>query len=108
MKALTPFRLIITHAGRAHRDDLYACGLLLALHPQAILERRVPTPEELDDSAVAVVDVGARHEPERLNLDHHQFPAAADPACALTLALRWMGVEGTARVLWPWLATAAR
>jgi len=97
------FDLVITHPGRAHRDDLYACGLLLALQPEAVLERRNPTTGELDDPAVAVVDVGARYEPERLNFDHHQFRKDSEPCCALTLVLRWMGLETTARVLWPWL-----
>ena len=103
MKAQSPFRLILTHPGRAHRDDLYACGLLLALQPNASAERRSPTPDELDDPTVAVVDVGGRHEPERLNFDHHQFAADAEPACALTLVLRWLGADSMARVLWPWL-----
>jgi hypothetical protein len=49
------------------------------------------------------VDVGGRHEPERLNFDHHQFPKDAEPVCALTLVLRWMEAEDTARLLWPWL-----
>ena len=95
--------LILTHPGRAHRDDLYACALLLALQPRAALERRSPTPQELDDPAVAVVDVGERYEPERLNFDHHQFAVGSKPACALTLVLRWAGVEDIARAFWPWL-----
>ena len=100
---ITSFRLVVAHPGRAHRDDLYACGLLLALQPRAALERRSPAPAELDDPTVAVVDVGARHEPERLNFDHHQFSKDAEPVCALTLVLRWMGAESSARALWPWL-----
>ena len=98
----TPLRLIITHPGRAHRDDLYACGLLLALRPHAAVERRNPTPDELNDPEVAVLDVGGRHEPDRLNFDHHQFPVTFDPACALTLVLRWMNAEKMAHILWPW------
>jgi len=103
MSTQEPIRLVVTHAGRAHRDDLYACSLLLALQPQATLERRNPTPTELDDPAVGVVDVGGKHEPKLLNFDHHQFPKDSEPVCALTLVLRWIGLEATARSLWPWL-----
>jgi hypothetical protein len=46
MNLRASFRLVITHPGRAHRDDLYACGLLLALQPNAPLERRNPAPHE--------------------------------------------------------------
>ena len=105
MNANRFYQSIVTHAGRAHRDELYACALLFAFQPKSALERRNPTAAELADPAVAVVDVGGRHEPERLNFDHHQFAADAEPACALTLVLRWLSAEATARALWPWLET---
>ncbi len=103
MNTTSMFESIVTHAGRAHRDELYACALLLAVQPKAALARRNPTAAELDDARVVVVDVGGHYEPERLNFDHHQFARDAEPTCALTLVLRWMGLEDVARAFWPWL-----
>jgi hypothetical protein len=94
-------RLLIVHGGAAHRDDLLATCIVLALNPRIAVERRDPTPAELDDAGVMVVDVGRRYEPERGNFDHH-FPDAA-PTCALTLVLRALGLEDAARDFWPWL-----
>ena len=103
--AFEDIRLVVTHPGRAHRDDLYACAILLAVAPAAMLERRVPTPEELSDESVAIVDVGGIHDPALSNFDHHQFdPALGDATlCTLTLVLRAFGWESLARIVWPWL-----
>lgn len=104
---MTEIRTIVTHPGPAHRDDLLAVAILLAT-PEgggATVCRREPTPADLDNPTIAVVDVGGRHEPDRLNFDHHQF--ARDqftPCCALTLVLRHLGLEDLARELWPWFA----
>ena len=64
---------IVTHPGGAHKDDLLAVCVLAALHGCPIV-RREPTPEELDDPQVAVVDIGGIHDPARSNFDHHHFP----------------------------------
>lgn len=103
--AFEDIRLVVTHPGRAHRDDLYACAILLAVAPAAMLERRVPSPEELSDESVAIVDVGGIHDPALSNFDHHQFdPESGDAIlCALTLILRALGWESLARIVWPWL-----
>jgi hypothetical protein len=83
--------LILTHPGGSHKDELLACSLLAAVHRVPIV-RREPTPEDLADPTIAVVDVGGEHAPERNNFDHHQFPADHPPVCALSLVLQHLGV----------------
>lgn len=97
--------LILTHPGGAHKDDMLACSLLIAVHGVPV-ERREPTPEDLADPAIAVVDVGGEHTPERNNFDHHQFPADHPPVCALTLVLQHLGVYEDARKFCDWLEPA--
>jgi len=97
--------LIVTHPGSAHKDELLACAVLLALHPVPI-ERREPTPADLAAPAVAVVDVGHRHEPELGNFDHHQLPKDHPPTCSLSLVLRHLGLYDDARRFCDWLETA--
>ncbi|MFD0892509.1 MYG1 family protein [Luteolibacter ambystomatis] len=97
--------LILTHPGGAHKDELLACSLLAAVHGVPI-ERREPTQADLDDVAIAVVDVGGEHDPARNNFDHHQFPADHPPACALTLVLQHLGVYEDARKFCDWLEPA--
>jgi len=85
----------ITHPGRAHRDEALALGLAIAtglLSINAPVYRREPIDEELDDPEILVFDVGGRHEPGRLNFDHHQMPRGTRE-CALSLLARHMGVE---------------
>jgi hypothetical protein len=66
--------LIIIHPGGAHFDELFAVSLILAAFPDTgfSIQRRNPTPRELDDANVWVIDVGGRHQPEKKNFDHHQ------------------------------------
>ncbi len=94
---------IVTHPGEAHRDDLMAVAVLLAHFPRAAVVRRDPTPDELADPTVAVVDVGLAHDPDRMTFDHHQFPRDHEPVCALTLVLDRLGLLGHARAALPWL-----
>jgi len=97
--------LIVTHPGSAHKDEFLACAVLLAVHPVP-LERREPTPADLAAPAVAVVDVGHRHEPELHNFDHHQLPKDHPPTCALSLVLGHLGLYDDARRFCDWLETA--
>lgn len=97
--------LILTHPGGAHKDELLACSLLAAVH-RAPIVRREPTPEDLVDASIAVVDVGGEHAPERNNFDHHQFPADHPPICALSLVLQHLGVYEDARQFCDWLEPA--
>jgi hypothetical protein len=102
---MTPFSTILTHPGSAHKDEFLACCVLLATTPGPIL-RREPTDADLADPAVAVVDVGHRHEPALNNFDHHQLPADAAPTCALSLVLQHLGLYTDARAFCDWLEPA--
>lgn len=96
---------IVTHPGGAHKDDLLAACVLAALHDCPI-ERREPTPADLEDPGVAVVDIGGSHDPARANFDHHHFPREHAPTCALSLVLAHLGLYEDAKQFCDWLETA--
>ena len=96
---------IITHPGGAHKDDFLACAVLLFKAPVKV-ERRDPTPAELESASVAVVDIGHQHEPELSNFDHHQFPRDQVPTCALSLVLQHLGIYEDSREFCSWLEVA--
>ncbi len=98
-------RLIVTHPGGAHKDDVLACCVLASVHGAPIV-RREPTSADLDDPAVAVVDIGGAHAPERANFDHHHLPREHPPTCALSLVLDSMGVYEDALRFCDWLEPA--
>lgn len=98
-------KYILTHSGGAHKDDFLACSLLAARHRVKIV-RRDPVDADLDDSEIAVVDIGGRHEPARQNFDHHQFPRDHEPTCSLSLVLRDLGIYEDARSFCDWLEPA--
>lgn len=102
---MSSFTTILTHPGSAHKDEFLACCVLLASFPVPIL-RREPTEADLADPAIAVVDVGHRHEPARNNFDHHQLPDDAAPTCALSLVLQHLGLYADARAFCDWLEPA--
>ncbi|SDS10710.1 MYG1 family protein [Opitutus sp. GAS368] len=102
---MTPFTTILTHPGSAHKDEFLACCVLLATTTGPIL-RREPTEADLADPAIAVVDVGHRHEPALNNFDHHQLPDDAAPTCALSLVLQHLGLYADARAFCDWLEFA--
>lgn len=102
---MTPFTTILTHPGSAHKDEFLACCVLLATEPAPIV-RREPTEADLADPAIAVVDVGHRHEPVLNNFDHHQLPDDAAPTCALSLVLQHLGIYDDARAFCDWLEPA--
>lgn len=97
--------LIVTHPGGAHKDDFLACSVMLALHEVGI-ERRDPTPEDLESPAVCVIDVGHLYEPDRLNFDHHQFPRDQVPTCSLSLVLQYLDKYQDAQRFCDWLEPA--
>ncbi|MCX6933342.1 MAG: MYG1 family protein, partial [Verrucomicrobia bacterium] len=99
------FSTILTHPGSAHKDEFLACCVLLAEHPVPI-ERREPLPNDLADPAVAVVDVGHRHEPALNNFDHHQLAKDHPPTCSLSLVLQHLGLYADARQFCDWLEPA--
>src|SRR3989338_8760601 len=93
-------QLIITHSGSAHFDEVTAVSLILAVHADTVfrIERREPTPAELDNPEVWVVDTGKRHEPEKRDFDHHQ---SLDCPAAFVLVAEYLGLAETLSVM-PW------
>ena len=83
---------IITHAGKAHLDDLMACSIAIAHlriwndFTNVEIERRDPTDAELEDHSVVVLDVGGRYEPTNGNFDHHQLPRGSKDSAMTLLA----------------------
>ncbi|MEM7155119.1 MAG: MYG1 family protein [Myxococcota bacterium] len=98
-------RLILTHPGGAHKDDLLAVCVLIAKYGAPVV-RRVPTDEELVDPAVAIVDIGGVHDPEKMDFDHHHFPREHAPTCALSLVLQHLGIYEDALKFCDWLEVA--
>ncbi len=96
---------IVTHPGGSHKDDLLAVCVLASLHHCPIV-RREPTPEELADPLVAIVDIGGSHDPALSNFDHHHFPREHPPTCALSLVLDHLGLYQDALQFCDWLETA--
>ena len=87
------FQKIVTHAGAAHRDDLLSCCFALALHPEInSVERRDPTPDEIADPDVLVLDVGGVYDAPSSDFDHHQFARGTEPRCAMSLYLEFEGL----------------
>jgi len=99
------FTGILTHPGSAHKDEFLACCLLVAVHETPVF-RREPTPADLDNPAMAVVDVGGEDDAERGNFDHHQFPKDHPPVCSLSLVLMDLGLYDDARKYCDWLEVA--
>ncbi len=102
---MTLIDTILTHPGGAHKDEFLACSVLLALHPVPLV-RREPTPEDLANPAICVVDVGHQHEPARHNFDHHQLPKDHPPTCSLSLVLQHLELYQDARQFCEWLEVA--
>ena len=96
---------IVTHPGGAHKDDFLACSLMVAKYRVPVY-RREPTESDLADPRVCVIDVGGEYDAMRMNFDHHQFPRDHEPACALTLVLKHLGMYQDARLFCDWLETA--
>jgi hypothetical protein len=97
---------IITHPGRAHRDDFLAvCWLLGDITEPPAVFRREPSQEDLDDSTVYVLDIGGQHDPLFRNFDHHQLTKDHPPTCALQLLLEYDLGKEQAHQAFPWLFT---
>ena len=92
--------MIITHPGRAHRDEFIAICIWMAIHGLQPVFRREPSAEELNDPKIAVFDVGGKHEPDKWNFDHHQ---ESGMDCALVLMLKHLELFESAREVFPWV-----
>jgi hypothetical protein len=92
--------LIITHGGRAHFDEFFAISLVLAIYKDTrfTIERRNPTPSELDHPDIWVIDIGERHEEELKNFDHHQD---LDMSVSFVLIADYLGLTETLQTA-PW------
>jgi hypothetical protein len=93
-------KIIITHPGSAHFDEITAISLVLAVNPdiEFRIERRDPTQIELDDPGTWVIDTGNRHEPEKRNFDHHQ---SLDCPASFVLVADHLGLLEILSIL-PW------
>jgi len=98
-------KTILTHPGGAHKDELLAVCVFIATYGVPVV-RREPTLEELEDSEIAVIDIGGIHDPARMNFDHHHFPREHPPTCALSLVLEHFGIYEDALNFCDWLETA--
>jgi hypothetical protein len=93
-------QLIVTHPGSAHFDEVTAISLILAAFPDTEfgIERREPSPAELEDPDTWVIDIGNRHEPERHNFDHHQ---SLECPAAFVLVAEYLGLLDSLEIM-PW------
>lgn len=89
---------IVTHPGTAHGDDFLTCCVLAAKFGVPIY-RREPTQADLDNIETLVLDVGGKHEPEKLNFDHHQD---LQIPCSLVLVLQWLGLHEKFQHAYKW------
>lgn len=95
---------IVTHSGKAHRDETLAIAILITkCENNPTIYRQNPSKKDIESDSVAVIDIGAKYDPNNLNFDHHQFPKDYQPTCSLTLILDYFDLLEQARVLWPWL-----
>lgn len=124
---------IIVHGGNAHLDDFVACAEALVARlwcwdysgntldkvaAETVIERRDPTPEELADPEVTILDVGGVLDDATACYDHHQLPRGTRE-CAMTLFAKSVvvpcgaiGVSSNTLYaamcrLYPWYATRA-
>jgi len=90
---------IVTHPGSAHKDDFLSACVLLASLDNPGLQRREPTPADLEDPDTYVVDVGMVHDPLRHNFDHHQDQQLP---CAFHLIMQHLGYHDAAMQAYTW------
>jgi len=93
MSILSSVEKIIVHAGSCHDDEIVAISLALATMGYLVdVFRRDPTPEELNNPNVLVMDVGGIHNPSDLCFDHHQLARDAAPTNAASLLVDALGL----------------
>ena len=104
---------IVTHAGKAHRDDfLSCCAILFHAYRQGMvsyIERRLVGDYDLRCKDTWVVDTGGCYSPELKNFDHHQ-QGAPPGLCSLDMVLGEILGDvsyATYRRHSPWLRTTS-
>jgi uncharacterized UPF0160 family protein len=76
-------RMIVTHDGRFHADEVMAVAILHEyLGDMPVKRTRNVASADLEDPAVWVVDVGMVHDPSKRCFDHHQ-DAGLPASCKL-------------------------
>jgi len=72
------YRLVITHDGKFHADEILAISLAITMKviswstPIERRKRGMVAEEEFNDPTVLILDVGRIYKPELGNFDHHQ------------------------------------
>lgn len=104
---MSEIKHIVTHGGQAHVDETLACALLAHCATVPIF-RRNPTPEELEDRMVVVLDIGGIYDPAKNNFDHHQGGEAVEGKTSLRLLLEHIFPYEPLDDVFPWLKTVDR
>ena len=100
---LSSIKYIIVHGGKSsHADEQRACALAYAFGADCDIFRRDPTPGELEDRDVLVLDVGMVCDFEKRNLDHHQRGRDEAPMCAYALLARYLECESDMSACFDW------
>lgn len=68
-------KVIVTHSGGYHADDVFACAALSLLYNDRIKILRSRDPEIITQGDI-VLDVGGEYDPARGKFDHHQIGGA--------------------------------
>lgn len=114
---------IVVHGGAAHLDEFVACSLAFVAKTWTTqdatvedilvpIERRDPTPGELADPCVLVLDVGREFNPRLGNFDHHQLERG-NRSCAMTLLASELCFDDCSSIrdfmarMYPWFDTRA-
>jgi len=71
-EAKSTIEQIIVHPGIFHADDVFAAVAASIIAPKAAIIRKDPTPDELDNPNIIVLDIGFRYDPSKNCFDHHQ------------------------------------
>lgn len=105
---------IVTHNGKAHRDEFLACSMVMYNEYRAgrlcFIERRMVSDSDLGCKNTWVIDTGGVWDPENNNFDHHQNDTRVEGLCSLDLVMQKILGEhayNTFRAVNPWLKLIA-
>ena len=105
---------IVTHNGKAHRDEYLACCVILYHEYRqgrlCFIERRMVGDTDLGCKDTWVVDAGGHWDPDYRNFDHHQDDASLQGLCAVDLVLLHIlgkTAYDTFRAVNPWMRVTA-
>jgi hypothetical protein len=91
-----PFKGLIVHRGKSHVDDIISTSLVLGAFPALNFPvfRKDPTPEELNNPDIWVVDVGGIYNPDISAFDHHGLSRDPDQVeCGYTLVSKHLNIH---------------